>query len=1278
MYSDSEDESDGSHSVDREFKFQASASSSPTASDQSSDEDYSCSFSRKKKVKGRPRGGPKRAPAAKEREREVVKPKDKMAEVAPPFMRVVQPLVDQKPALDHVLLQSSNINPPPVLVKPERQMPALIKASKGMKRSREPKDEEYVPPSLLVKKERQKPQVQVQPQIHPVVPPGLIRQHPKMRQPPPLVRKTEPGWSVKARGESSHPAVVVPSQGSSVGAASRSKMATKGYSTSISDLIASSSSSFPSRKETWRGSEYQGPSVKKTTVSQLTETKKHYRTAKPVTVQASSSYSVVKGLKGTQAEFQSGTPLSGVTHHYTQASSAAVPVQNIVTPMQIVQGPVPPGHNVMQMPAFQNVAQLPPGMILVQSPTGMALKPGEIPYHLAQGGQAYQLVTAQSQGEGSQKVSVIMNPTSYPYFTQLDGPPSPARSKKSKNTKQLRERFEVARKEEQAKLTRGLLELQDGSQGTSDLEAKQNDHFLHHADDDSTGLAASGSNSLPGSRTHTRSARGRSDTKTARNIRKSCSSEALMTEQLKSYFKKGERARKAKCFSPPLDNPTADHLPQPHSQEVSAHAQRRKRVMKRTQSVTSSGRSVSVSPVSVKSPKSPRLVVSPTLFSPTAGGTHSSPLGVLPSPGSGRSSKSPQLSVSPPLCSPVDTKPSSRPLHSMAVQPVSAANSAPVHLPASKPVKSVATAKKKEQKRLALTSPDLSNLFLPDNVPHMGLAPEPPQRPPGFSTSASERRPLEFSSTLPQGHASFLQKPIPLKRDDGIISTDAPPHLKASDKNYGSESVTASAPDALVEVAREDGSQDATHGSPISLRLTATAEAITHSEQVTASGIEERVSIDHLEVPAGNTNSSNSNDSSESPSTENGQKPLPSGSSEEAESRASDSTGEDPKSSQQTCSTTSGDGAESLNSPEAGKLGKRKTPDVVGGGDLLKAESSPSPAKRRSPGRPRKVVDFIGKKRGPGRPPKSMTATQSDLASEFSSVTVSDSHSVNLESASPSMLPMQRGIPRKNLQTSESHSGSLEQSPGASETPIDVDVSDSNAAVLSDSQSLDSEPALVSIPPPIVGRRKRGRPRKGETTPHSVAMSDSRSLEPEPDGTATPPPAIRKRGRPRKGETTPHSVTMSDSRSLEPESDSTATPPPAKRKRGRPTKFQSGSELPHAATSATLTHTDTSEPAASSFTLDHLSSDNVAGTSQDDVALEASAKKRGRSKLSDGQQSSPAKAVFYCSKCDKDYLSKQALNMHMASVHPPELGVSTCVMNTVLAVLYRRSGNFRS
>lgn len=106
-----------------------------------------------------------------------------------------------------------------------------------------------------------------------------------------------------------------------------------------------------------------------------------------------------------------------------------------------------------------------------------------------------------------------------------------------------------------------------------------------------------------------------------------------------------------------------------------------------------------MSPVSIKSPKSPRLVVSPTLFSPAgAQGAGYSPLGLLPSPGSGRSSKSPQLSTSPPLLSPVDAKLPRLPDVQTAGS-AGSANSVSVHLPVSKPTKSVSSAKKKEPKR---------------------------------------------------------------------------------------------------------------------------------------------------------------------------------------------------------------------------------------------------------------------------------------------------------------------------------------------------------------------------------------------------------------------------------------------------------------------------------------------------------------------------------------------------------------------------------------------------
>ena len=1354
MYSDSEDESDTNHSVDREFKFQASASSSPTASDQSSDEDYSCSLTRKKRGRGRPRAGQRRA--VKEREREA-KVRDKMVEESQ-IMHIVQPPEDQKPALDRVLLQSK---PPPLLIKqekqvilpkPERQIPDLIKASKGTKRSREPKDDDYVPPSLLGKikpKEKLKTQVQVQPQVQPV-PPGLIKQHPKMRQPPPLVKKSEVNWSGKAQGDPSHRSSAIPS----IGAASGSKTATKGYSTSISDLIASSSSSFPPRKEVARVSEYQGPTVQKP-VSQLGESKAHYRAPKPITVQAS-SYSM-KGFKGTPVELQSGTPHSGGTYHHTPSSSA-VPLQNIVTPMQIVQG-VPPGHNVMQMPTYQNVTQLPPGVILVQGPTGI---PGEIPY-FTQGGQTYQLLSAQSQGEGSQKVSVIMNPSNYQYFTQLDGPPSQTKSKKQKDTKQLRERFEAARKEEQAKLTHSLEDSQESPRGTSDLELNPNDPSLHHRDDPSVsttlldtssnwhtgaariesesessqclssteltheaaeevpssesrdyvgeavakegdGIAASDRNSPPDSRTH--STEGSSGTETAGSIRKSYSSEDLMTEQLKSYFKKGERARKAKCFSPPFEeNPPVIHqqqLSQP--QEVAVHLKKKGAKRARSVSVTSS-RSVSVSPVPMKSPKSPRLIVSPTLFSPAGaqlfeGGC--SPLGVTPSPMSGRSSKSPRLSTSPPLCSPVDPKPA-RP---MDAQAVSSGSSVPVHLPLSKPTKSVTSAKKKDQKRL--TSPDLSNLFLPDNLPHAGPAPET-RRPPAFEPHQGpsvSKRPLEFSSTLPQGHASSLKKPIPLKGDDDFSKgTCATHHSSRNDP----ERIACSTSGVPVQTTGEESSRKASHDSLLSLDLVLTAAETTGGRD-TFPTTEKRVIISCSGIPAGNTNSSNSTDASESSSTHDSQKSSPSGSSQ-AGSHASDNAQENPNtdSSQKSAATSGGpgDGTEASDSPKSSRLGKRKKSSPIGG-DPLTTEDSLPPAKKRGRGRPRKVAvtavtisekpddgsvakDFPppAKKRGRGRPRKTAVTLDTPSESQDSSSTtrgldlgdtaqsggadilqVTEVRDASQGTSSPSAVvtpepsPLRRGRPQKKATPKKKgrprQTKSLNQSPPA-------DASRSPSLTVSDLQS--PEPS-VSIPP--ASKKKRGRPRKIQPdsqtpeshpdtteqsfrsqrkseTPMDVDVSDSQSLDSESTSVSTPPLVIGKsnRGRPRK---IPQSV-MSDSQTLAPESASSPTPP-TKRKRGRPSKTppDSGSEPPH---------TPTSQLERPSPEPESLLTDNVAGPSQADVTPETPAKKkRGRPKLSDGPRLPSKNARFSCSKCSKGYSSQQALDAHVANLHPPALGVS--------------------
>ena len=287
-------------------------------------------------------------------------------------------------------------------------------------------------------------------------------------------------------------------------------------------------------------------------------------------------------------------------------------------------------------------------------------------------------------------------------------------------------------------------------------------------------------------------------------LRKSVSAEDLMTEQLKSYLEKEKRARKAKCLSPPQEDGTVQALlttTTPTTQEVSAHIVQRKKTLQRQRSTSSttstSSRSASTSPTRGKSPKSSRLVVSPTLFSTSVVGGHQfvGALRYVTSTATvckNRSLKMPTVS-SPVSVSDRDSRlqhpQNSHTDPSISLEPSNSLHHGNSRTPSKGKEKAGSnpkgelrqtrqTIKAGKSKEHRISSPDLSDLFLPDNLS--------PSIPASVSNKSWElkkipetcvahsgvRKLVEFSSSLTHTHTSSLKRPIPMKTEASGTALD--------------------------------------------------------------------------------------------------------------------------------------------------------------------------------------------------------------------------------------------------------------------------------------------------------------------------------------------------------------------------------------------------------------------------------------------------------------------------------------------------------------------------
>ena len=658
----SDSESDGEYQPEREYEDTfdfGGYKSNNSLSD--SDEDYMCSLSKKKgktksstMVTSGGRTGGRRGKGIKRDEA-----KDQQLETLP---------------MDISAFPGSGSFPPPLLQRKNKKndtipaVPALIKAPPDFDISRDStldaftsqsESDGYITKAYLPSLHLS----HVQPPPSLIMPiksehSNTIRGHStKLPEPPPLLKNSD-NIDLLASSPSDihhHPHILLPSDVSVVNhhQTSGSTVWTGNHSTSHSHYPSSSSTSSvasPSKrlgkpsKSRNSGSQQSG---KKSTAINLGSTKAHFKPSKS-TKGYTSSYSMKK-MKMTRYEFESTPSSSSVTgdiqrqavttttHHnshtptHSQPSSFGSPVgssiQNLVSPVQIIQG-VP-----QQM---QSYSALQPGSVVLMQgahPLGVEFPPQQqvSPSYITQDGKTYQIVQTQSPHyvspdpiDSSQKVSVIMQPGvgnsggyvrttgvgGMQYITQLDGPPPPpGKSNKkgdSSSKDKLKLEFEEARRQEQARLL-GL----DTSTKTS---GNKNQISPERCKVDPLARCTQGAEAPSyqrGASTGTSNSAGTTP-------------ETRMSEQLKMYFKR-EVARKSKPSHVPLSDPSSlcamptSSVPGVHQikQESSVSQKpKRKGYMRRQRSTSSISNSSDIaSPVTEKSPKSPRLVISLNLFS---------------------------------------------------------------------------------------------------------------------------------------------------------------------------------------------------------------------------------------------------------------------------------------------------------------------------------------------------------------------------------------------------------------------------------------------------------------------------------------------------------------------------------------------------------------------------------------------------------------------------------------------------------------------------------------
>lgn len=726
MYSDSEGESDynpdGEDVGGRHLEYQSNSSASD------SDEDFTCSFTTTVKKKRGPKPGTKYGERASSGRGGISRrgrgggrtgePKDVPLLVRPP---------------EDVHSYITNLQPPPLLVKQEdvameqaspykiqkttRVPPALIKTENISNQSTYDINEEF---DRLTNVGVSSSHISSKPHIQP--PPSLVMPTPQLREPPPLVKKEEE--------PSRYPHIMLPSASDQGVVPQRTLLPKEGVmqSTPPPPPPAAPAPRRPGRPRKDQSNTSHGGLKTSSKTVRLGSSKTNYKPSKSLKGQ-STSYSA-KGMKMTQYEFQSVSMATSQQQQQQQQHvvnpSSNTPVQvsnlqNVVTPLQII--PAGSLH-------YPNIGGVPSGSVLyVQgAPQGVALAAPQgndmSSTYITQDGNTYQLVQASpaqlGADDNAQKVSVIMHPGTaggIQYITQLDGPPPKVKSATTSPAKDdLRKRFEEARNTERAKLEDVTVEereaekMETGRCGSSRSRESSVDKSVQE------GLSGLSIGTRPSTVSHSQSSSGMKHRNT--EIRRNTSPEEMMSVQLKSYFKM-EKARKAKCLSPPMSERSRDASGTLSAPGLDASSQRRKR---RSSSSRSTSRGASSSPTrNVKSPKSPRLVVSPTLFSPS---TSSS------------------------------TKPGTR------MEPSGAVTMATSAEPAS--VKSTSKKKKQLPKNVA---PNLPTLFLPDNISATTSSHQkaPPHGSKKQSTSLSSPV-VEFSTSLPDSvtQPSSLQRPTPL------------------------------------------------------------------------------------------------------------------------------------------------------------------------------------------------------------------------------------------------------------------------------------------------------------------------------------------------------------------------------------------------------------------------------------------------------------------------------------------------------------------------------------
>lgn len=644
----SDSDSDGEYQTDRDYEDPfgfGGYKSNNSVSD--SDEDFMCSLTKKKGksnlsivvTPSSRTGGAKRGRGLKKEAKEL------QAELPPPLESI-------NPSFSR-----SNPFPPPLLPTKEDRVdknnvlmdipavPALVKVLPDFKLSedsalnyytcRSETEDGYVtnkyssdvthiqPPPALIMPAKVKPEKST----------SIHSRNAKLPEPPPLLRNSYSLDSPTSISLSdNHPHIVLPSDISlpshllkqptdSVDWTGSLSLSTSHHSSldhpsppSPSSLTASPKRLGRPPKSRPTGSQQPG---KKSATLRPGSTTAHFKPSKS-TKGHTSSYSV-KGMKMTRYEFQpTHSPDGGdvqmqpftTTQHihdptpHTQPAIMSPVASNIVSPVQIIQRA---SGNPQQVQSYQAIQ---PGSVLLMQgtrPYGVDYSPQQqiSPSYITQDGQTYQIVQTQSQHytspdhtDNSQKVSVIMQPGvsssggfirstgvgGIQYITQLDGPPPPpGKSNKKGNsgtTGTLKETFEQARRKEQAK----LLELK-----TNSKTVKSKSHVSPSKAQNLTISDVPQETGPPSSQSSTGAGM----------------SESLMSEQLKIYFKR-EVARKIKPSSSPVSDSS--------SQSRVGVDKLKQKSQSRKQRSSPSTSSETVSVVMEKPQKPPRFVISPNVF----------------------------------------------------------------------------------------------------------------------------------------------------------------------------------------------------------------------------------------------------------------------------------------------------------------------------------------------------------------------------------------------------------------------------------------------------------------------------------------------------------------------------------------------------------------------------------------------------------------------------------------------------------------------------------------